>query len=74
MCSERSLGSAYSERPVDRLEPCYCPVPESVQVILKRIQILSFEASMGVGPNAAKCSPFMLRFQKRTARQPKWAR
>ena len=57
MCSERSLGSASRERPVDQLESCYCPVPESVQVILKRIQILSFEASIGVGPNAAKCSP-----------------
>ncbi len=59
MCSERGLGSASSERPVDRLDTCYCPVPESVQVILKRIQILSFEASeasMGVGPNAAKHS------------------
>jgi hypothetical protein len=57
MCSERGLGSASSERPVDRLQTCCCPVPESVQVILKRIQILSFEASMGVGPNAAKRSP-----------------
>jgi hypothetical protein len=63
MCSERSLGSAYSERPVDRLEPCYCPVPESVQVILKRIQILSFEASMEVGPNAAKRSPLHASFR-----------
>jgi hypothetical protein len=62
MCSERGLGSAYSERPVDRLEPCYCPVPESVQVILKRIQILSFEASIGVGPNAAKRSPLHASF------------
>jgi hypothetical protein len=62
MCSERSLGSASRERPVDRLETCYCPVPESVQVILKRIQILSFEASMGVGPNAAKRSPLHASF------------
>ena len=62
MCSERSLGSAYSERPVDRLEPCYCPVPELVQAILKRIQILSFEASIGVGPNAAKRSPLHASF------------
>jgi len=62
MCSERSFGSASSERPVDRLETCYCPVPESVQVILKRIQILSFEASIGVGPNAAKHSPLHASF------------
>jgi len=62
MWSERSLGSASSERPVDQLESCYCPVPGSVQVILKRIQILSFEASMGVGPNAAKHSPLHASF------------
>ena len=64
MCSERGLRSASSERPVDRSETCYCPVPESVQVILKRIQILSFEASMGVVPNAAKCSPLHASFPK----------
>jgi len=64
MWSERSLGSASSERPVDQLESCYCPVPESVQVILKRIQILSFEASIGVGPNAAKRSPLHTSFPK----------
>ena len=63
MCYERGLGSASSEGPVDRLEPCYCPVPESVQVILKRIQILSFEASIGVGPNAAKRSPLHASFR-----------
>ena len=62
MCSERGLSSATSERPVDRLQTCYCPVPESVHVILKRIQILSFEASMGVGPNAAKRSPLHASF------------
>jgi len=62
MCSERSFGSASSERPVDQLESCYCPVPESVHVILKRIQILSFEASMGVGTNAAKRSPLRASF------------
>jgi hypothetical protein len=56
MWSERGLGSASSERPVDRLETCYCAVPGPVQVILKRIQILSFEASMEVGPNVAKRS------------------
>jgi hypothetical protein len=57
MWSERGLGSASSERPVDRLETCYCAVPGPVQVILKRIQILSFEASMEVGPNPARRSP-----------------
>ncbi len=62
MWSERSLGSASSERPVDQLESCYCPVPGSVQLILKRIQILSFEASIGVGPNAAKHSPLHASF------------
>jgi len=62
MWSERSLGSASSERPVDQLESCYCPVPGSVQLILKRIQILSFEASIGVGPNAAKRSPLHASF------------
>lgn len=62
MFSERSFGSASSERPVDQLESCYCPVPESVQVILKRIQILSFEASLGIGPNAPKHSPLHASF------------
>ncbi len=47
MCSERGPGPASRERPVDQPETCYCPVPESVAVILKRIQILSFEPSTG---------------------------
>jgi len=57
MCSERGLGSASRERPVDRPKTYYCPVPESVEVILKTIQILSFEASTGGVSNAAIRSP-----------------
>jgi len=68
MCSERGLGSASSERPVDRFETCYCPVPGSVQLILKRIQILSFEGSIGVGPNAAKRSPMHASFSNEDRR------
>jgi hypothetical protein len=45
MCSERYWGSAARERPVDRLGICCCSAPESIQVVLKRIQILSFDAS-----------------------------
>ena len=43
MCSERDFGSATRERPVDRPGICYCSVPESIQVVLRRIQILSFD-------------------------------
>lgn len=56
MCSERSLGSASRERPVDRPETCHCTVPDSVQVLLRRIQIISFEASRGGGPDTGKRS------------------
>ena len=61
MCSERGLGSASRERPVDRPE-IYCPVPESVEAILKRIQILSFEAFTGGVSNAATRSPLHASF------------
>ena len=57
MCSERGLGSACRERSVHRPETCCCPVPQSVEVIIKRIQILSFEPSTGGGPNATKRFP-----------------
>ena len=57
MCSERGLGSVSRERPVDQWAICYCPVPESFRVILRRIQILSFEASAGGVANAAIGSP-----------------
>jgi len=57
MCSERGLGSASRERPVDRWAICYYPVPESFQVILRRIQILSFEASTGGVANALRLPP-----------------
>lgn len=43
MCSERDFGSATRERPVDRPGICYCSVPESIQVVLRRIQIPSFD-------------------------------
>lgn len=43
MCTERDAGSAARERPVDRPGICCCSVPESVQVVLRRIQILSFD-------------------------------
>jgi hypothetical protein len=46
MCSERDWGSAERERPVDRPGTCWCSAPESIQVILRRIQILSFDDSM----------------------------
>jgi hypothetical protein len=42
MCLERNFGSA-CERPVDKPATCHCSVPESVQVVLRRIQILSFD-------------------------------
>jgi len=58
MCSERGPSSAFRERPVDRRERCYCSVPESVQVILRKIQILSFESPAGGGSNAVKRSSF----------------
>lgn len=62
MCSERGLGSAACERPVDRPKTYYCPVPESVEVILKRIQILSFEASTAGVLDAAIRSPLHASF------------
>jgi hypothetical protein len=68
MCSERGLSSASQERPVDRSETCYCPVPESIQTILRRIQILSFEASTGEGPNTAKRSSLYASFPNETRR------
>jgi hypothetical protein len=43
MCSERDLISAARERPVDRPGICHCSAPESIQVALRRIQILSFD-------------------------------
>lgn len=73
MCFERGLGSASRERPVDRPEPCYCLVPESVQVILERIQILSFEASTG-GQNAVKPFPLSAPVPNGDPRQLKCAR
>jgi hypothetical protein len=52
MCSERDLGSAARERPVDRPKICYCSVPESVQIVLRRIQILSCDDLKEVGSDA----------------------
>lgn len=49
MCSERDLVSGMRERPVDRPGICYCSVPESVQVVLRRVQILSFDDFTTVG-------------------------
>ena len=49
MCSERDLVSAARERPVDRPRLCHCSVPESIQVVLRRIQILSFDDFTKVG-------------------------
>jgi hypothetical protein len=49
MCSERDLGSAPHERPVDRPKICHCSVPESIQVVLRRIQILTFDDFTRVG-------------------------
>ena len=62
MCSERALGCASRERPVDQWEICNCSAPESFQVILRRIQILSFEASTGGVSNAAIRSPLHASF------------
>jgi hypothetical protein len=67
MCSERGLGSASRERPVDRPETCYCPVPESVQVILKRIQMLSFADCTEGGPYAGNCTPVHAWFSQEDA-------
>ena len=52
MCSERDLGNTARERPVDRPGMCHCSVPESIQVVLRRIQILSFDDFTTVGPSA----------------------
>jgi hypothetical protein len=49
MCSERDLGRSLREGPVDRAGVCHCSMPESVQVVLRKIQILSFDNSAGVG-------------------------
>lgn len=43
MCSERALRSGLRDGPVDSLRVCHCSLPESVQVILGKIQILSFD-------------------------------
>jgi hypothetical protein len=53
MCSERDFGSATRERPVDRPGICYCSVPESIQVVLRKVRILSFEDLTIVGPGAS---------------------
>jgi hypothetical protein len=63
MCSERGLGIASRERPVDRADTCYCLVPESVHVTLKRIQILSFETSTEGGSNPAEQCPLHTSFR-----------
>ena len=57
MCSERDLGAAFREGPVDRQEICYCSVPEAVQVVLRKVQILSFADPRGVGPAAEVDTP-----------------
>ena len=49
MCSELDLGSAARERPVDHPRSCRCSVPESIQIVVRRIQILSFEDFPTVG-------------------------
>jgi hypothetical protein len=49
MCSERDLVSAARERPVDRPGICHCSAPESIQVVLRRVQILSFDDFTKVG-------------------------
>ena len=54
MCSERDLISAARERPVDRPGICHCSAPESIQVALRRIQILSFDDFTRVGLGAGK--------------------
>jgi hypothetical protein len=49
MCSERDWGSVAHERPVDRPGICCCSAPELIQIILRRVQILSFDDFHG-GP------------------------
>jgi hypothetical protein len=56
MCSERDLRSTIREGPVDRQGICYCSVPESIQVVLRKIRILSFEDSSGVGSSGDNIS------------------
>lgn len=52
MCTERDVGLAARERPVDRPRICYCAVPESIQAVLRRILILSFDDFTKVGSGA----------------------
>lgn len=49
MCSERDLRSALREGPVDRQGTCYCSLPETVRVVLRKVEILSFDEHTGVG-------------------------
>jgi hypothetical protein len=58
MCSERDLKAVLREGPVDRQGVCYCSVPESVQVILRKVQILSFDDRKGVGYAANKITTY----------------
>jgi len=57
MSYERGMVPISRERLVDRPATCYSLVPESVEAILGRIQILSFEGSAGGQHNAAKPFP-----------------
>ena len=57
MCSERDFRCALREGPVDRDRVCYCSVPEAVQVVVRKVQILSFDESMRIGSAADNSVP-----------------
>lgn len=57
MSSGCGIDSDLRERPVDRPTTCYRPVPQSVEVVLRRIQILCFDTLTEGGHNAAKRIP-----------------
>jgi hypothetical protein len=64
MCSEQDLVTAMRERPVDRPGICHCSVPESVQIVLRRVQILSFDDFTEVGSGGGNMSLVNSRFRR----------
>lgn len=60
MCSERDVRAALREGPVDRRGVCCCSVPDSVQVILRKVEILSFDDPKGVGSAIDKITTYAL--------------
>ena len=54
MCFERDSISATRERPVDQPKSCQCSIPESIQIVARRIQMLSFDDLAPVGSGEEK--------------------